>query len=60
MITVIAEMGHQQPPIPVATDNAAENNIVNGTENKKFREIDMRFYWVRGIIRQKNFHLFWE
>ena len=29
MKTSLAEMGHQQPPTPVATDNTAANNIVN-------------------------------
>ena len=27
---------------------------------KRFREIDMRFYWVRDRIRQNHLHVFWE
>ena len=55
----LAEMGHQQPPTLVATDNTAENIIVKGTEKqKKYRAIDMRFYWVRDRIRKNHFHIF--
>ena len=61
MMTALAEMGHQQPPTPVATYNTAENSIVNGTEKQKIsRAIDMRFYWVRDIIQQKHSHILWE
>ena len=28
-------MGHQQPPTPMTTDNAASNIIFNGTEKQK-------------------------
>ena len=31
MRMALSEMGHQQPPILVATDNIASNIIVNGT-----------------------------
>ena len=31
MQTALAEMGHPQPPTPVATDNIVSNIIVNGT-----------------------------
>ena len=59
--TALADMGHQQPPTPVATDNKSANSIVNGTEKQKiYRAINMRFYWVRHRIRQKHFHIFWE
>ena len=33
--TALAEMGHQQPPTPVETENTAANSIVNGTAKKK-------------------------
>ena len=60
MRTALADMGHHQPPTPVATDNT-EKKIFNGTEKQKISQaIDMRFYWVRDIIRQYHFHIFWE
>ena len=55
----LAEMGHQQPSTPVATDNIAANSIFNGTAKQKIpRAIDMRFYWVRDIVIQNHFHVF--
>ena len=60
MRTALAKMGHQQPPQPVAKDNTAANGIVNGTsKQKRFRAIDMIFYWFRDRIRQNHFHIFW-
>ena len=54
-------MGHSQPPTPVPTDNIASNRILNGTAKQKIsRAIDMIFYWVRDIIWQNCFHIFWE
>ena len=35
MRTALAEMGHQQPPTPVATDNTVTNSIVTGTSKQK-------------------------
>jgi hypothetical protein len=59
-ITAI-EMGHDQPPTPVATDNSAAEAVLNGTaKQRKSRAVDMRFYWVRDRIRQGHFHIFWE
>ena len=61
MRTSLAEMGHQQPPAPVAIENTAANSIVNGTAKKKrYQANDMRFYWVIDRIRQNHFHIFWE
>ena len=35
MRTDLAEMGHSQPPTPVATENTAENIILNGAVKQK-------------------------
>ena len=61
MSTYLSEMGHQQPPALVATDNTASNSIVNGTAKQKiYQSIGMGFYWVRDRIRQNYFHILWE
>ena len=61
MRTALSYMGHQQPPTPVVTDNTSTNGIFNVTAKQKIsRAIDMIFYWVRYIIRQNHFHVFWE
>eukprot|EP00957_Ditylum_brightwellii_P093770 7139809-Ditylum_brightwellii.AAC.1 len=44
--TALAEMGHQQPPTPICTDNSTADGIIN----KKLKQcwscaIDMHFYW---------------
>ena len=54
-------MGHQQLPAPVATENTAAKIIVNVTaKQKRYRAINMIFYWVKDRIRQNNFRIFWE
>ena len=61
MRTALSEMGHLQPPTTVATYNTAANSIVNGTSKQKISwAIEMRYYWVRDIIRQNHFRIFWE
>ena len=61
MRTALAEMGHLQSPTLVSTDNIMANIIFNGTaKQKRYRAIDMIFYWVRERIRQNHFHIFWE
>ena len=53
MITDPANIVHQEPPTPVATENTEANSIVNGTAKQKIsREIDMIFYWVIDRIRK--------
>ena len=47
MLTVLPEIRHPQTPAPVATENIAENIIVNVTSKQNiFITIDMIFYWV--------------
>ena len=54
-------MGHQQLPAPLAMENIAAKIIVNVTaKQKRYRAINMIFYWVKYIIRQNNFRIFWE
>ena len=61
MRAALADMVHLQTPKPVATDNIVAKRIVNGTAKQKMsRAIDMRFYWVRDIFREKHLHIFWE
>ena len=52
------------PPLPstqVETYNTAANIIMYKTAKQKITiAIDMRFYWVRNIIEQNHFHIFWE
>ena len=59
--TSLAEMGHQKPPSPVATNNTAATRIVYITAKlKKIQANDMSFYWIRYRIRQNHIYIIWE
>ncbi len=58
--TTLTEMGHQQPPTPLQTDNSTANGIINGTvKQQASKAIDMRFYWIRDRSNQGHFHVYW-
>ena len=57
----LEELGHPQPPTPIITDNTTAAGIANDTvKQKRSKAIDMRFYWIRDRIRQKQFTVFWR
>eukprot|EP00957_Ditylum_brightwellii_P143847 10960626-Ditylum_brightwellii.AAC.1 len=54
-------MGHPQPPTPIQVDKAVAHGIVNNNiRQRKSKVIDMRFYWVRDRVKQKQFIVYWE
>jgi hypothetical protein len=58
--TTLQEMGHPQPPTPIATDNSTAAGIMNRTvKQQRSKAIDMRFYWVRDRVDQKQFRIYW-
>ena len=57
----LEEMGHPQPATPIVTDNSTAAGIANDTiKQKRSKAIDMRFYWVRDRVKQKQFHILWR
>jgi hypothetical protein len=55
------ELGHPQPATPLITDNTTAAGIANDTvKQKRSKAMDMRFYWIRDRIRQKQFNVFWR
>ena len=57
----LEEMGHPQPPTPVETDNVTAAGFANDTlKQKRSKAIDMRFYWIRDRVRQKQFNIYWR
>ena len=57
----LLDLGHPQPPTPIQTDNACANGIMNDTvKQKRSKAIDMRYYWLRDRVRQKQFKVHWE
>jgi hypothetical protein len=59
--TTLEELGHPQPAMPLQTDNSTAAGIANDTVKLKHsKAIDMRFYWIRHRVRNKQFHIFWK
>jgi hypothetical protein len=59
--TCLEEMGHAQPATPVVTDNSTAAGIANDTIKQRCsKAMDMRFYWVRDRVRQKQFKIHWK
>ena len=57
----LMEMNHPQPPTEITTDNSTAANILNKTcKQTRSKAIDMRYYWVRDRITQKQFCLMWK
>jgi hypothetical protein len=57
----LEEMGYPQPPTPIVTDNSTASGIANDTvKQKRSKAIDMRFYWIRDRVRQKQFIVYWR
>ena len=56
----LAEMGHLQPPTPMDVDNETAIGFLKSTmKQKRSKAIDMRFYWVRGRVKQNQFFIYW-
>ena len=55
------EMGHLQPSAPIKTDNSTGNDIANKPVfPRKTRSMDMKFYWIRDRVTQKQFIIYWK
>jgi hypothetical protein len=57
----LQDIGHPQPPTPIATDNMTATGIANRTvKHKKTRAMDTRFYWLADRVEQRQFDIRWE
>ena len=57
----LIEMGHTQPPTPLITDNTTAQGILTGKfKQKRSKSIDMRFWWPKDRIDQKQFWPHWK
>ena len=52
--TSFEEMVHPQGPTPIQTDNSTSGFINETVKQRISKAIDMRFYWVRYICKQKT------
>ena len=58
---ILEEMGHKQPPIPLQTDNAMTNMVINGkVQPKRTKAMDMRFHWLQDGEYQEQFQIYWR
>ena len=47
MRIIIEELGHNQPPTPLQTDNVMAEAVINGkVQLKQTKAMDMRFHWL--------------
>jgi hypothetical protein len=54
----LIELGHLQPPTPLQTDNQCADGIINKTvKQTRSKAIDMRYYWLRERVHQKQFRV---
>jgi hypothetical protein len=57
----LIEIGHPQPPTPLQPDNQCADGIINDiVKQKRSKAIDMRYYWLRDWVSQKQFRVHWE
>ena len=58
---ILIELGHEQPPTPIKTDNATANAFIHQTmRHRKSKSWDMRYWWLKENIAQSEFHIFWD
>ena len=56
----LIEMGHPQPPTPIATDNSTALGIVTSSiKQRRSKAMDMRFHWMQDRVRQNHFLVYW-
>jgi hypothetical protein len=58
---ILEELGHEQPPTPLQTDNAMADGLINGKVQPKItKAMDMRFHWLRDQECQQQFLIHWQ
>ena len=61
MRQALEEMGHQQSPTRVLTDNATAKGFVNNTVKiKRSKTFDGQFWWLKDREAQQQFEVIWE
>ena len=58
---ILDKMGHVQPPMPMQTDNAMANAVINSkVQPKRTKAMDMLFHWLRDRECQQQFIIYWQ
>jgi hypothetical protein len=59
--TTLSEMGHNQDATELTTENTTADSIINNTvQQKRSKAMNMRFYWFKARVEQKQFNVGWE
>ena len=55
------ELGFSQPQTPIKTDNSTAQGIVTATvRQKRSKAMDLKFYWMKYRVKQKEFFVYWK
>ena len=58
---ILEQLGHQQPPTPLKTDNSTALGFVrNNIHQKRSKSWDMRYHWLRDRMTRNQFNVYWE
>ena len=61
LIRALIEMGHDQPPTPIQTDNTTACGIVNSSiRQRRSKAMEMRFYWIQDKCNEGQFVIYWK
>ncbi len=53
---ILKELGHKQPPMPLQTNNAIADAIINSKiQPKQTKAMGMSFHWLRDCKYQQQF-----
>ena len=57
----LKEIGHEQPPTPMQTDNTTTHGVItNNIASKHLKYMDMKLHWIRCRISQKQMRHYWQ
>ena len=58
---ILQQLGHDQPPTPIKTDNTTALSFVNANIcQKRSKSWDMHYYWFRDRLIQNNMYFYWD
>ena len=58
---MLNQLGHQQSPTPLQTDNETSLNFIkNNIRQKRSKSWDMKYYWLRDKKNEEQFDYYWN
>jgi hypothetical protein len=59
-VEILEAMGYQQPQTVIIIDNEVTIGLANDQFKQKYsKPLDLRFHWIRGIVKQYQFIVRW-